>query len=498
MSLDRRSFRFGILAGISVVVAVVAAFVYLPQRFSSTANDVQAATTPPAATTSVGLPNEGFTAVVKESMPAVVNISTTRVVKSQGAAPFMNDPFFKEFFGDEFSRQFQVPKSRRESALGSGVIVDKRGYIITNNHVIAKADEIKVVLNDKREFKAKLIGTDPKTDVAVIKIKGDNLPVLPWGNSDNLQVGEYVLAIGNPFGLSQTVTMGIVSATGRANVGIADYEDFIQTDAAINPGNSGGALVNAKGQLVGMNTAIFSRSGGYMGIGFAVPSNMAHKVMESLIKNGKVTRGWLGVSIQALDEELAKHFGLKSPEGVLVNEVMDGTPAAKGGVKEGDVIVAFDGKKTPDPTTLRNIVAETKVGKRVKMTVMRDGKAKTLNIMVAEQPKNLTMSQQQQPESDHNTSSILKGVEVQNMNPQIAQQLGLPKTTTGVVVTDVSVGSPAERAGLISGDVILQVNNKRITNIGDFRNAVQSANKKRGLLLLINRHGRKEFLGIEP
>jgi len=496
MSLDRRSFRFGILAGISVVIAAVAAFVYLPQHFSSTANDVQAATTPPV-TTSVGLPNEGFTAVVKESMPAVVNISTTRVVKSQGAAPFMNDPFFKEFFGDEFSRQFQVPKSRRESALGSGVIVDKRGYIITNNHVIAKADEIKVVLNDKREFKAKLIGTDPKTDVAVIKIKGDNLPVLPWGNSDNLQVGEYVLAIGNPFGLSQTVTMGIVSATGRANVGIADYEDFIQTDAAINPGNSGGALVNARGQLVGMNTAIFSRSGGYMGIGFAVPSNMAHKVMLSLIKSGKVTRGWLGVSIQGMDEDLAKHFGLKSSEGVLVNEVMDGTPAAKGGVKEGDVIVAFNGKKTPDPTTLRNIVAETTVGSHVKMKVMRDGKAKTLNILVAEQPKNLAMSQKQ-PESESDTSSILKGVEVQNMNAQIAQQLGLPKTTTGVVVTDVTVGSPAERAGLMSGDVILQVNNKHIRNIEDFRSAVESANKKRGLLLLINRHGRKEFLGIEP
>jgi len=484
------------VAGISVVVAVVAAFVYLPQRFSSTASDVQAATMPPV-TTSVGLPNEGFTAVVKESMPAVVNISTTRVIKSQGeTSPFMNDPFFKEFFGDQFSHQFQVPKSRRESALGSGVIVDKRGYIITNNHVIAKADEIKVVLNDKREFKAKLVGTDPKTDVAVIKINGDNLPVLPWGNSDNLQVGEYVLAIGNPFGLSQTVTMGIVSATGRANVGIADYEDFIQTDAAINPGNSGGALVNAKGQLVGMNTAIFSRSGGYMGIGFAVPSNMAHKVMESLIKNGKVTRGWLGVSIQAMDDELAKHFGLKSSEGVLVNEVMGDTPAAKGGVKEGDVIVAFDGKKTPDPTTLRNIVAETKVGKRVKMQVIREGKSKTLNIMVAEQPKNL--AQAEKPEMENDTGTILKGVEVQDMNEQIAQQLGLPKMTAGVVVTNVTVGTPAERAGLMSGDVILQVNNKRIRNIKDFRNAVESASKKKGLLLLINRHGRKEFLGIEP
>jgi serine protease Do len=494
MSLDRRSFRFGILAGITLFIAVVSAAVYIPHQFSSTANDVQAATTTPV--TSVGLPNEGFTAVVKESMPAVVNISTTRVIKSQGGSPFMNDPFFKEFFGEEFSRQFQVPKSRRESALGSGVIVDKRGYIITNNHVIAKADEIKVVLNDKREFKAKLIGTDPKTDVAVIKIKGDNLPVLPWGNSDKLQVGEYVLAIGNPFGLSQTVTMGIVSATGRANVGIADYEDFIQTDAAINPGNSGGALVNAKGQLVGMNTAIFSRSGGYMGIGFAVPSNMAHKVMESLIKNGKVTRGWLGVSIQPMDEQLAKHFGLKSAEGVLVNEVMNDTPAAKGGVKEGDVIVAFDGQKTPDPTTLRNIVAETKVGKHVKMKVIRDGRTKTLNIVVAEQPKSLVA--QQKPEMENDTGTILKGVEVQDMNEQIAQQLGLPKMTAGVVVTNVTVGSPAERAGLMSGDVILQVNNKRVKNVGDFRKAVESASKKKGLLLLINRHGQKAFLGIEP
>jgi len=498
MSLDRRSFRFGILAGITVVIAIVAAFVYLPQHYSSTSNDVQAATTAPASVTSVGLPNEGFTAVVKEAMPAVVNISTTRVVKSQGdGSPFMNDPFFKQFFGDQFSHQFQVPKSRRESALGSGVIVDKRGYIITNNHVIAKADEIKVVLNDKREFKAKLIGTDPKTDVAVIKIDAKNLPALPWGNSDNLQVGEYVLAIGNPFGLSQTVTMGIVSATGRANVGIADYEDFIQTDAAINPGNSGGALVNARGQLVGMNTAIFSRSGGYMGIGFAVPSNMAHKVMESLIKNGKVTRGWLGVSIQPLDEQLAKHFGLKAPNGVLVNEVMSDTPAAKGGVKEGDIIISFDGKDTPDPTTLRNIVAETAVGKHVEMKVIRNGSTKNLSIKVAEQPKNLTVSEKQ-PESENDNGKILKGVEVQNMNEQIAQQLGLPKMTAGVVVTDVEVGSPAERAGLMTGDVILQVNNKGVSNIDDFRKAVISANKKRGLLLLINRRGQKEFLGISP
>src|SRR3990170_1758434 len=294
-----------------------------------------------------------FVEVSKAVKPAVVNISTTRLIKGEeGGAqtnPFFEDPFFRRFFGDEFYRQFEAPRQRKEESLGSGVIIDC-GYIVTNNHVIAKADEIKVVLSDKREFKGKLVGTDPKSDLAVIKIAASNLPTIPWGDSTRLEVGEYVLAVGNPFGLNQTITMGIVSAVGRANVGIADYEDFIQTDAAINPGNSGGALINVHGELIGVNTAIFSRSGGYMGIGFAVPANMARTVMQSLIKGGKVIRGWLGVSIQQVTPELAKQFGLKEARGALVSEVIAESPAVAAGLKDGDVITAFDGKPVESPS----------------------------------------------------------------------------------------------------------------------------------------------------
>ncbi|MFQ3573314.1 MAG: Do family serine endopeptidase, partial [Thermodesulfovibrionales bacterium] len=273
--------------------------------------------------------NQALAEVASAVKPSVVNISSTKTIRTPGFQnPFFNDPFFRRFFGEEF-RFFERPREFRQSGLGSGVIVDKDGYILTNYHVIKGADEITVKLSDKREFKGKIIGSDPKTDIAVIKIQAERLPAIKWGDSDKLKVGEMVLAIGNPFGLNQTVTSGIISATGRANVGIADYEDFIQTDAAINPGNSGGALVNIKGELVGINTAIFSTSGGYMGIGFAIPSNMVKVVMDNLIKKGKVIRGWLGVSIQQITPELAKQFGLKDDKGVLVGDVIEDSPAEK-------------------------------------------------------------------------------------------------------------------------------------------------------------------------
>lgn len=303
--------------------------------------------------------NQAMVEVVAAVKPSVVNISSTKTIRRRGMpSPFFNDPFFKRFFGDEF-RSFEMPKEYKQSGLGSGVIVDKDGYILTNNHVVKGADEIKVKLSDEREFKGKVIGVDPKTDLAVIKIDSNHLPVIKLGDSDKLQVGETVIAIGNPFGLSHTVTSGIVSATGRANVGIADYEDFIQTDAAINPGNSGGALVNVRGELVGINTAIFSTTGGYQGIGFAIPSNMTKVVMDSLIKKGKVIRGWLGVTIQPLTPDLAKQFNLKDKKGVLVADVVEDSPAEKTGIERGDVIVEFDGKKVDDVTDLRNMVANT-------------------------------------------------------------------------------------------------------------------------------------------
>jgi serine protease Do len=334
-----------------------------------------------------------FVEVAKATKPAVVNISTTKVVRSRGApySPFFNDPFFRRFLGDDFFREFRAPREQREQSLGSGVIVSQEGYIVTNNHVVEGASEIRVLVGDQREFKGRVVATDPRTDVAVVKIAGHGLPTIPWGDSDRLQVGEWVLAIGNPFGLNQTVTAGIISATGRANVGIADYEDFIQTDAAINPGNSGGAMVNVRGELIGINTAIFSRSGGYMGIGFAIPSNMVREVMEDLIKRGKVTRGWLGVHIQLLTPDLAKKFGLKEAHGVLVGEVSGGSPAAKAGMKRGDVILELAGKRVEDPEHLRNEVARTEPGKRIPVKIWRGGKEMILQVEIEELPKEVVM-----------------------------------------------------------------------------------------------------------
>jgi len=336
---------------------------------------------------------EGFVEVAKATKPAVVNISTTRVIRLREApfSPFFNDPFFRRFFGEDFFRGFRIPREQREQSLGSGVIVSHDGFIITNNHVVERASEIRILLADKREFKGRVVATDPRTDVAVVKIAGDNLPTIPWGDSDQLQVGEWVLAIGNPFGLNQTVTAGIISATGRANVGIADYEDFIQTDAAINPGNSGGALVNVRGELIGINTAIFSRSGGYMGIGFAIPSNMAREVMEALIKKGKVTRGWLGVQIQSVTPELAKKFGLKEAQGVLVAAVSEKSPAQSAGMKRGDIILEFGGKRMEDPEHLRREVAHTEPGKQIPVKIWRNGKESVLNVVIQELPKEVMM-----------------------------------------------------------------------------------------------------------
>jgi serine protease Do len=408
----------------------------------------------------------------------------------------LDDPFFRQFFGDQFPHP-RIPRERRESSLGSGVIVSPDGYIVTNNHVIAKADEIKVFLNDKREFTGKVVGTDPKTDIAVVKINARNLPTIPWGDSDKLEVGEYVLAIGNPFGLNQTVTQGIVSAVGRANVGIADYEDFIQTDAAINPGNSGGALVNARGQLIGINTAIFSRSGGYMGIGFAVPSDMARSVMDSLVKNGKVIRGWLGVSIQEVTPDLAKQFGIKEARGALVSEVIPDSPAAAAGLKSGDIITAFDGKPVDSPSLLRNVVAEVPVGTTVKIEVLRDKKTVTLKAKIAEQPKDMDQPEGETAQGE-GEDTALSGVEVQNLTPDIANQLGLHPGVTGVVITGVDEGSAAEDAGLQEGDVITEINRHAVRNIGDFTRLSKKLSNKDSALLFIIRHGQKLFIAIQP
>jgi serine protease Do len=433
--------------------------------------------------------NQAMAEVVTAVKPAVVNIASTRTLERKGApSPFFNDPFFRKFFGEEFGPS-EKPRKFKQSGLGSGVIVDENGYILTNNHVIKDADEIVVKLSDKREFKGKVIGTDAKTDLAVIKIDSNNLPVLKLGDSDDLKVGETVLAIGNPFGLSHTVTSGIVSAKGRAQVGIADYEDFIQTDAPINPGNSGGALVNIKGELVGINTAIFSTTGGYQGIGFAIPSNMAKVVMESLIKTGKVVRGWLGVNIQPLTPDLMKQFNLKEEKGVLVGDVVENSPAEKAGVQRGDVIVEFDGKDVIDALNLRNMVANTLPGKVVMIKIVRDGKPETLRVTISETPE------ETQALSSKSFDNQLKGVYVQTLTPELSKSMGIPQRIKGVVITDIEEGSPAE--GILGrDDVIMEINKNRIGDMKGYEAVVSKIDPAQNILLLIYRKGSTLYITL--
>lgn len=417
--------------------------------------------------------------------PAIVNISTTRTIKIQGRDQFLDDPFFKRFFGD----QFKMPKERKTAGLGSGVIVSSDGYILTNYHVIKDADEIKVLLSDKRDFKGKVVGTDPKTEIAVIKIEATNLPTIKWGDSNRLKVGEIVLAIGNPYGLNQTVTMGIVSAVGRANVGIAEYEDFIQTDAAINPGNSGGAMVNVKGELVGINTAIFSTSGGYQGIGLAIPSDMAKDVMDSLIAKGKVVRGWLGVSVQSITPELAKQFNLKEEKGALVGDVVEESPAEKAGIQRGDIITAYEGKKIDEPYQLRNMVANTSPSKEVELTIVRENTTKTIKVTISEQPAEV------QKLSKGEYDNLLRGVTVQNLTPEIYKQLNLPKKLKGVVVSEIDEESPAAMV-LTQGDIIQEINRKKITSTRDYENIVAKIKPEEDILLLVFRNGSSIYITL--
>ncbi|NWF98177.1 MAG: DegQ family serine endoprotease [Nitrospirae bacterium] len=415
--------------------------------------------------------------IVDAVKPAVVNISTTRTIKTQGGFdPFFDDPFFRRFFGD----RFKAPKERKSSGLGSGVIVDSNGYILTANHVIQGSEEIKVTLSDKREFMGKIVGSDAMSDIAVIKIEAKDLPVVKMGNSSKLRVGETVLAIGSPYGLSQTVTMGIVSAVGRANVGIADYEDFIQTDAAINPGNSGGALVNVRGELVGINTAIFSTSGGYQGIGFAVPTSMAKAVMDSLINKGKVVRGWIGVAIQNLTPELAKQFNLSEDKGVLIGDVVEDGPADKAGLQRGDVIIEFDGKKIEDPNQLRNKVAVTEPGQEIEVKIIREGKNLIKKIIVGELPSEI----HKLSKGEYNNS--LSGIAVQNITSELIERLGLPSKIYGVIIEDIDEESPA--FGILKeGDVILEINRQKITNMKDYDKVVSKIKSDKEILLLIYR-----------
>ncbi|MBU0959999.1 MAG: DegQ family serine endoprotease [Proteobacteria bacterium] len=428
--------------------------------------------------------------IAESSVAGVVNISSTKLITADAGQlmhPFFNDPFFRDFFGQRF---YNIPKERRERSLGSGVIISKDGLILTNNHVVENTEEILVTLSDKRELEAEIVGTDPKSDVAVIRLKGntEDLTPLPIGNSGELRLGDIVLAIGNPFGLDHTVTMGIVSAKGRANVGITDYEDFIQTDAAINPGNSGGALINLKGELVGINTAIVTRSGGYQGVGFAIPSNMAKAVMDSLIKHGKVVRGWLGVAIQDLDKDLSEAMGLKDINGVLVSDVTENSPAAKAKLERGDVILRVNGEKMTSTGRLRNTIAAMGAGTEVQLDLMRDGKEKTVPLTLGELPDDFG-GQATLQEND----GLLGGITVAPLNELTREKFEINKNVkTGVAITQVEGGSTAEQAGLRSGDVILEINRQNVNSVEDFEKVYKKS--KDSLLMLIYRQNSTFYL----
>ncbi len=441
-----------------------------------------------------------FAPVVKRATPAVVNISSTRIVKAseRGGRGGGQLPFdLREFFGDQVPGFGGPPEDRRQEGEGSGVIVNAEGYLLTNNHVVENASEVNVVLGDKREFRAKIVGTDPQTDIAVLKIDAKGLPFLPMSDSSRVQVGDLAMAIGNPFGIGQTVTMGIIGATGRA-VGIGaegGYEDFIQTDAAINPGNSGGALINTRGELIGINTAIISRGGGNQGVGFAVPINLARNVMDQIIKTGKVTRSWLGVKIQEVTPTLARGFGMKESVGVAVVKVEPNTPAAGAGLSTGDVIIALNGQPIVNSNAFRLKIASSAPGTEVKLRVFRDGRERDVNVKLGEMPSERASGGPVTP-GEGTESRALEGVSVDTLTPQIARQLRLPAQTTGVVVTEVGQASAAFSAGLRRGDVIEEVNRQRVTSVSEFERAVAQSGKQ-PVLLLVNRGGQSTFIAVE-
>jgi serine protease Do len=429
----------------------------------------------------------------KRAMPAVVKISVSKVVKApsgmQVPEGMEDNPMFRQFFG---GNGFQAPRPHREGGLGSGVIVSPDGYVLTNNHVIDGATDVRVTLADRREFKGRVVGKDAKIDLAVVKIDASNLPVITVGNSAKMEVGDCVLAIGNPYGVGQTVTMGIISATGRAGLGIEDYEDFIQTDAAINPGNSGGALVNDRGELVGINTAILAGgSGGNQGIGFAVPVNLARQVMDQIVEHGHVVRSYLGVTVQAVTPAIAKAMNLNSQDGALVSQVTPDSPGAQAGLQPGDVILSVNGTPVSEYNQLRMKVSMMNPGDTANLKVFRDGQTKEFSVKVAEMPGE--RQEKASLDQDHSDSS-LKGVGVENLDAQTARQLGLPGSTKGVVVTNVDPDSQAAASGLKEGDVIQEVNRKPVTNTQDFASAMHRSDGES--LLLVNRGGNRVFLAV--
>jgi len=437
----------------------------------------------------------GFAPIARAVLPAVVTVTSTRIIRAEASDnPLFEDPFFRRFFGGGGS---QMPQERREQGLGSGVVVSGDGLILTNNHVVEGSSEVLVLFGENEEYHAKILGTDPQTDIAVLKVdKAKNLKPIVFGDSSKVQIGEFVLAIGNPFGVGRTVTMGIISATGRGELGITGYEDFIQTDAAINPGNSGGALVDPEGRLVGINTAILSRSAGNVGIGFAVPVNMARGVMDQIVKSGKVVRGYMGVNIQDLTPAIRSAFKLSQDQGALISGVEKGGPADKAGLQRGDVVLSLNGQPVANSRDLRFRIASLRPGSTARLEVLRDAQRREINVTLGERPESAEESPVS-PEGESESSSSALGIQVQDLTPEIRQQLQLDAGTQGAVVAGVQPGSPAAEAGLTQGDVIQEVNRKPVRNVQELRQALTSAGKDQPVLLLINRGGSTTYVAVE-
>ena len=476
-------------------------------------------------------PIASFAPVVEKISASVVTISTSRNVSAASMRnnPLFSDPNFRRFFGipDEDEQTDPAPQQRRGQrrgtppttppgmppgggggggggtnrqalGLGSGVIVSTDGHLLTNNHVVEGADDIIVTIgNNKREYKAKKIGTDPGTDLAVLKIDATDLPAITFGDSDKIRPGDIAIAVGNPFGLTQSVSMGVISAIGRGGMGIVDYENFIQTDASINPGNSGGALVDIEGRLVGVNTAIFSRSGGNQGIGFAVPANLAHMVMESIIKHGRVVRGYLGTGIQPLTEDLAQEFKLQDQSGALVSGVEPKSPAAKAGVQVGDVITAVNGRKVEGPRELRLMIGGIAPGTKVDLTLARNGQPQNVSAELAELPQDKRQLAQNEP-AESTDPDVLDGVTVADIDAELSKELELPEGTRGVVITNVDPDSPSAAAGLRRGDVVHEINREPVTSAKQAVEMSEKLKKEKRVLLRVSSKGASRYVVVVP
>jgi serine protease Do len=443
-----------------------------------------------------------FAPIVEKVAPSVVTVFTTQTV-SRTLAPFpLSDDALRQFFGGQLPQQRQGKQTLQ--GLGSGVIVSPDGYILTANHVVSGAEEIMVGLGTElRKYKAKKVGTDPGTDVALLKIDEKNLPAITFADSEKARAGDIVLAVGNPFGLRQTVTMGIISAIGRGGVGIVDYENFIQTDAAINMGNSGGALVDIKGQLLGINTAIFSRTGGNQGVGFAIPANLARDVMQSLREKGRVVRGYIGASVQTLTPELAEAMKLKGqPTGALVGEVAPNTPSQKAGIKTGDVITAVNGKKISDARELRLMIGSMAPGTRAQIQVNREGQTKMFDVQLVEMPAGATEEggPEASPEegAQPEKTTVFGGVAVADLTDDIRSALNLPKDVQGSVIAEIDTDSPAGKAGLREGDVIQEVNKQPVKNAKDLVAISKKLKPNEKILMRVYSQGRSGFVALEP